>query len=1028
MAKKTKRIKHAKYTKSTIFLDILLVTLLPLAVTFLIGIAVIGNIAFRMGADAAREISQSFASSASKEVRDAFSTVAYQLDFISGSVGRIIADEDAPREAVLEALARLMMNYNRDLYCAWFVIEPGWILEDRRYAKAYLRIDDAIEEIPPAPDEILDDSELSPWYNEPLRTRAPYLESVDYFAYGLAGEASYLGSIAHPVFTGGELVGCFGADVLYANVFHFIDYWQIPGRRRIMLVADDGKIFYSTNDELKGLTLSDLDFRTTEREHLLSSMKENTPSALELHSPFLAERAMVYLSPVGLENSNRQLYMYMELPLSALYAEAFSFVHASAIVSGLCLTLAAAGIFWATLKVVRPIKVIIENANRIAEGELGVDLDTGLKQVKEPGERARHEVDLLREALGKMVEQLRQARVFKLAAIESDWQKRRMESAAKAQTRFFANMSHEIRTPMNAILGISELLLADPMDEMQKRYVKDIKMSTEALLGIINDILDLSKLESGVFSLVEVHYDFTAMIENICSLGLFLAKEKGLDFELVKTDDMPTYLYGDDMRLRQVLLNMLSNAVKYTEQGFVRLLIASEENVLRFDFMDSGIGIRKEDQRELFNAFKQFDEERNRKIGGTGLGLSISMYLVKAMGGSISMESVYGEGSTFSVRVPLTPGDPKQLAERNKKPENFIAPSAKVLVVDDNEVNLNVAAGLIGLYDIKCDTATSGAGAVSILERSNDYDMIFMDHMMPEMDGIEASALIRGLGGRCGLVPIVALTANAVVEARELLLSSGMDDFLAKPLERAKLQQLLFKWLPREKLIVRNGAKSHSREGSKGVSEILRLAGEIEGLDVSGGLNRVSMQEAVYEKSLWLMKERIPIFVQTLGEACANKNMLRLKTELHGIKGALANIGMGELSAMAAAMERACISEDVEFYEAGLVIFSERLMLFAERLNDIFSAVSEPRTQPRPEDLERLEADLMAVRAALCAFNYEASLQILSPLLRVDFGDVVNADLKELSERIDHFDYEGAIGFLHDRGFGKERTTAGSSE
>ena len=1027
MAKWTKRKKHVKYTRSTIFLDILSVTLLPLAVTFLIGMAVIGNIAFKMGADAAREINQSFASSASKEVRDAFSTVAHQLDFIRGNVSRIIAGRYAPREIVLEALAQMMMNYNRDVYCAWFVIEPGWVLEDRRYAKAYLRVDDAIEEIPPAPDEVLDDPALSPWYNEPMRTREPYLESLDYFAYGLAGDASYLGTISYPVFIGDELVGCIGADVLYTNVFRFIDYWQIPGRRRVLLVADDGKVFYSTDDELEGRTLSDLDFRAAEKEQLLASMKRNVPSMFELHSPFLDERAMVYLSPVGLENSNRGLFMYMERPLSALYAEAFSFVRVSAIVSGLCLVLAAAGIFWATQRVVRPIKIIIGNANRIADGELGVDLDTGLKQVKGPGERARHEVDLLREALGKMVEQLRQARVFKLAAIESDWQKRQMESAAKAQTRFFANMSHEIRTPMNAILGISELLLADPMNEMQKRYVRDIKMSTEALLGIINDILDLSKLESGVFSLVEVHYDFAAMIENICSLGLFLAKEKGLDFELVKADDMPTYLYGDDIRLRQVLLNMLSNAVKYTEKGFVRLLIASEQSALRFDFTDSGIGIREEDQQELFNAFKQFDEERNRKIRGTGLGLSISMYLAKAMGGSITLNSVYGEGSTFSVRVPLIPGDPNQLAERDEKPESFVAPSAKVLIVDDNEVNLNVAAGLVGLYDIKCDTASSGAEAVAILGRNDDYDLIFMDHMMPEMDGIEASAVIRGLGGRCARIPIVALTANAVVEARELLLSSGMDDFLAKPLERVKLQQLLFKWLPREKLIVRNVGREHER-GGKSVSEILRLAGEIEGLDLAGGLSRVSMQEAVYEKSLWLMKERIPSLVQVLGEACANRDVDRLKTELHGIKGALANIGMEELSSMAAAMERACGSEDAEFYETGLVIFSERLMLFSERLGDIFSGASEPRTQPSPEDLERLEADLMAIREALNAFNYDASQRILSPLLRIDFGDVVNADLKELSARIDRFDYEGAISFLRDRGFGRERMTSNSCE
>ena len=396
----------------------------------------------------------------------------------------------------------------------------------------------------------------------------------------------------------------------------------------------------------------------------------------------------------------------------------------------------------------------------------------------------------------------------------SQQQKKEIEELNRAENHFFSSMSHEIRTPINTIIGLNEIILRGDIPEDVAENARNIQGASKLLLTLINDTLDLSKIKSGKMEIVNVSYETGALFSEIVNMIWIKAKEKGLEFKLHVDPSIPSMLCGDEVRIKQILINLLNNAVKYTSEGSVTLAVRCERQALNrvrvwYSVEDTGQGVKKENIPYIFNAFRRVDEERNRYIEGTGLGLSIVQQLVNMMGGEISVNSVYTKGSKFIVRLDQDIIDEKELgtftlASRAKSHEgeqyhqSFEAPDAHVLVVDDNDMNLMVVGKLLASTKIQIDTAKSGAECLK-LTQNHHYDCILMDHMMPEMDGIQCLHALRAQPvGMCQNVPVIALTANAGSDNQLLYRKEGFSGYLAKPVSGALLEAAVLSLLPKE--------------------------------------------------------------------------------------------------------------------------------------------------------------------------------------------------------------------------------------
>lgn len=388
------------------------------------------------------------------------------------------------------------------------------------------------------------------------------------------------------------------------------------------------------------------------------------------------------------------------------------------------------------------------------------------------------------------------------------------ERANHAKSIFLANMSHEIRTPINTILGMDEMIIRETNESVIREYALNIQNSGKLLMALINDILDFSKIEAGKMEITPDEYELGSMLNDIVNMANARAEDKGLHFYIEADEKIPHRLYGDEMRIRQIITNLVNNSIKYTQKGQVTLrmgwkLVAPSRMNLLIDVIDTGIGIRKEDMDKIFLSFERLDIRKNKSIEGSGLGLSIVSKLLEIMHGKMEIESEYGKGSVFHIAIPQKiidydpMGDFKAMYERSIQQmkiyqERFTAPDAKVLVVDDNEMNLAVVKGFLKKTKIQLTTAMSGAECLEYLQKEK-YDIIFMDHMMPEMDGIETLKKIQEKYGETYQdVPVIALTANAISGAKEMYLSCGFSDYLAKPIDASMMEAILIKYLPPE--------------------------------------------------------------------------------------------------------------------------------------------------------------------------------------------------------------------------------------
>ena len=551
--------------------------------------------------------------------------------------------------------------------------------------------------------------------------------------------------------------------------------------------------------------------------------------------------------------------------------------------------------------------------------------------------------------------------------------------ASNAKSNFLSNMSHEIRTPMNAIIGMGELLGYEQLNERQSGYVHDIIVSAKSLLDIINGILDFSKIESGKFELNPVDYDFNAMIDNIESMFVYVAQKKSLEFNVEYGEDLPEFLFGDDIRLRQVLINICGNAVKFTEDGYVRLKITAYDDSIVFEIRDTGLGIREEDLSKLFNAFEQVDKSINRSVVGTGLGLALSKSFIDMMGGEIKITSKYGSGTTFSITIPRVEGhaDKIRQLEINSNELSISAPDARVLITDDNEFNLRVASGLLSLVDIQADTADSGLMAIELIKK-NDYDIVFMDHMMPGMDGVETIREIKKLGGKFAELTIVALTANAVGNVREMFMENGFSDFISKPIEISKLLDVVKKHLPADKLLM-VACPTENKERLRLEDELLRKA------------------KVTFVKD---NKETYDFLTDSLNK----RDYKTAHRIVHTLKSSAGYLGKKVLENVAFSMEMS-IQASGEYTLEQLKTLEREL---SSALNEYEPLVIEAEAE-RPDaeqiDDEKLKSLLTELKPLLEKGDFGAS----------DYVEKLHAiiGMEELAELIDDYDFEGALKLLN---------------
>ena len=608
------------------------------------------------------------------------------------------------------------------------------------------------------------------------------------------------------------------------------------------------------------------------------------------------------------------------------------------------------------------------------------------------------------------------------------------EASNKAKSTFLAIVSHEIRTPLNAVIGLSEVILdTEELSDDNLYRLEQINNAGATLLDTVNDILDISKIEAGKLELVPQKYDIPSLINDAVTQSMMHRKNKPIDFIMHLSEDLPAYLYGDELHTRQILNNFLSNAFKYTPEGTVELEINSNREgdsvILEIIVRDTGIGIREEDLPKLFEDYTQIDMAANRKIMGTGLGMPITKKLVEMMDGHIKVDSKYGEGSVFTVLIKqkhvsdevISPEVIESLigfnysikkSRRYRKKVRVNLPYAHVLIVDDVATNLDVVKGLLKPYNMKIDCVISGQEAISSIRKENvHYNAIFMDHMMPVMDGVEAAQRIREIGTDYAKnIPIIALTANAVVGCAEMFIESGFQDFISKPIDIAVLDIVVCKWIrdrEQEKLLGQADVheSSESTADKQDSKDWRAFNNGIPGVNIKRGLHRFAGDKNAYLDVLRSYAKNTQPLIES-SKGVSRDKLLEYKTIVHGVKGSSRSIFAEEVGDIAEALENAAFAGDYSY----ILTHNDSL---AEKTLDLISNINKM--------VERFEADnlkiikekpdndtLMRMRQACVDYNMDEVDAALDEL--ESFSYETNGDLITwLRENVEQMNFDDII-------------------
>ena len=613
--------------------------------------------------------------------------------------------------------------------------------------------------------------------------------------------------------------------------------------------------------------------------------------------------------------------------------------------------------------------------------------------------------------------------------------KEEAERANQTKSKFLAQMSHEIRTPINAVLGMDEMIIRETSEPNIRGYANDIYLAGQTLLSLINDILDSSKIDSGKMEIIPVEYELAHLIHDLVNMINQRAAEKDLKLEVEVDTELPRKLYGDDVRIRQVITNILTNAVKYTERGTVTLRVNGipfgDQLRLHVEVEDTGIGIKEEDMPKLFAAYQRIEENRNRNIEGTGLGMNITTKLLQMMGSKLQVESVYGQGSKFFFDLEQRIIEHESMGKFDKSTtenyinfddKEFIAENARILVVDDNDMNRKVFRSLMKPIKAQVSEASGGAEALKMVEW-NDYDIIFMDHMMPGMDGIEAMQHIRQMEAKKD-IPIFALTANAVTGAREEYISKGFDGFLSKPVSAEKLYETIKEVLPEE--MIRPLTKEEKEERHKTSKQMASQAPDdlpsVEGLDWNYAWQHLPDNEMLKDgvKSFYEIIDVQGQKLEKMYEQLVDSNgvaetMDAYRIQVHAMKSGAATVGIVPLAGVAKMLEFAAKDNDLELIKSMHSPFIREWSSYKEKLDGVFGLTNVADKKDRPQaDPKMLEKVFEVLKKAVDECDVDMSDKVMSKLKEYTFGEEVDSLLEQLNGAVMDLDGELTENIISD--------------
>ena len=635
-------------------------------------------------------------------------------------------------------------------------------------------------------------------------------------------------------------------------------------------------------------------------------------------------------------------------------------------------------------------------------------------------------------------------------------------AASEAMSNFLTSMSHEIRTPINAVLGMDEMILRECDDNRILEYARSIEGAGRTLLSLINDILDLSKLEAGELEITESSYELSTLISDVLNMIRFKAEDKGLELKCEVDPSVPEKLFGDETRIRQILLNLMNNAVKYTDEGSVFLKTSYEKAgkdtiKLMFSIKDTGTGIKPEDKDKLFDKFRRLDTEKNKSVEGSGLGLAITSQLINNMNGAIDVESEYGKGTTFYVIIPqkvLSRTGVGDFKENPVKPqddrmtdvERYHAPDAEILIVDDTPMNIAVVKALLRRIRVKTDDASGGAECLEKLKKKA-YDLILLDYRMPEMDGIEVLKKIKELDDNPNQrIPVIALTANAIAGARERFLAEGFDDYITKPVDGMRLEKMLMVYLPADKIKLNaapdmddiSDEKSTGQTGEaareEGISDKTGDGGpsgvdggsgqrgydENLGIDYSLGIANCGSEE-IYRSILQIFVDDIENKTDAIRQSLKNDDIKRYTVEVHALKSSARTIGAMEVSKLAEELENAGERSDMDRINAD----TEPLLEMFGKLKDAVTGfdsgpggaeagggTNRAETAEMFEDMISKDAwkdALETVREFAQLMDYDNAAMVLSSLREYNLPDICKKQAGELRNLVDGLKWEKVV-------------------